>query len=329
MIGLLFVVSEVSAASGEVGYSVRAIIPENQLDKNQTYFDLRMKPGQEQEIHVEVYNRSKEEAQFMIHITNAKTNRNGIIDYTNTTQTEWDETLIYPMTEIASIDEQRFRIPAGESNVIPITLQMPEEAFDGMILGGIYLEKVTNEETAEKQAVQIKNKYSYVIGLKLTETDVEVEPELHVKKVEPGLVNYRTAIIATIQNSKPVIVDNLMLEATVLDASGKEVNQTKVEDYRMAPNSTMDFTIDWNYQDFDPGTYTLKLHAKTGEHSWNWEEAFEIEKDEIQDINKKAIKETEIDQDDSNVTTYIIIGLIGVIFILIGVIVYLVRSRLR
>ncbi len=34
--------TEAQAAEGDVGYSVQAHIPANQIDKRQTYFDLKM-----------------------------------------------------------------------------------------------------------------------------------------------------------------------------------------------------------------------------------------------------------------------------------------------
>ncbi|MEN2666160.1 WxL protein peptidoglycan domain-containing protein [Listeria aquatica] len=47
------------AAAAEMNFAVQAIIPGNQIDKSQTYFDLRMKPGQKQDIEVELRNDTK------------------------------------------------------------------------------------------------------------------------------------------------------------------------------------------------------------------------------------------------------------------------------
>lgn len=38
-----------------------AVIPENQIDKNQTYFDLKMQPGQKQTIQVQMKNDTNKE----------------------------------------------------------------------------------------------------------------------------------------------------------------------------------------------------------------------------------------------------------------------------
>ena len=64
--------------------------------------------------------------------------------------------------------------------------------------------------------MQIQNKYAYVIGVQLSENDHEVYPDLQLKNIKPQLVNYRTAVVATIQNSEPVIIRNLNVQASVL-----------------------------------------------------------------------------------------------------------------
>lgn len=55
--------TEAQAAEGDVGYSVQAHIPANQIDKRQTYFDLKMQPKQKQTVNIDVMNSSNEEIQ--------------------------------------------------------------------------------------------------------------------------------------------------------------------------------------------------------------------------------------------------------------------------
>lgn len=302
----------------DVGYSVRAIIPENQVDKNQTYFDLLMKPKQKQVIQVEIYNSGNEDIDIDVHITNPSSNRNGLIDYSNT-DTIVDKSLKVPITNVASIKESTVRVPAKNSKIIPIQLEMPEAEYKGMILGGIYFEKRLGKDDTKK--VQITNKMAYVIGLKLTESNTEVVPNLQLKSVKPGLVNYHTAVIANIQNSAPVIVDHLSLKAKVYNSSGKEINQVDVENYRMAPNSNMDFVIDWKNQKLNPGKYTLKLYADTGKQNWNWEQAFEIPAKDAKSLNREAVDLIK------DYTWYVVIGFSFIILVLLYIIYRLAKKN--
>lgn len=62
-------------------FAVTAVIPENQIDKNQTYFDLKMQPGQKQTIQVQMKNDTNKEVVVESFANTAITNSNGITDY--------------------------------------------------------------------------------------------------------------------------------------------------------------------------------------------------------------------------------------------------------
>ncbi len=316
-----FNLSAVSANDETVGYSVRAIIPENQLNREVTYFDLRVEPNQKQVINVEILNSSQEDIEIDIHITNPITNSNGLIDYTNV-EAKPEESLKIPIIEIATVEEKTVSIQAGKSVILPIYLEIPKEEFLGIILGGIYFEKkMDKDEGKKKEGVQITNKYSYVIGLKLKESDREVEPDLLLKSVKPALVNYRTAVIAKIQNSAPTIAEKLAINGILYNSKGKEVRRIEVENYRMAPNSSMDFVIDWEKKELKPGKYTLSMHANSGMQNWDWEDEFTIPKEQAQLLNEEAI---EINKDYS---LAIYLGFSLIVLILLSIIVWLVRRN--
>lgn len=313
-------VSKVSANDELVGYSVRALIPDNQIHKDLTYFDLLVTPKQQQIINVEIFNSSEEDIEIDVYITNPKTNRNGIIDYTDI-KSKPDESLKVPITEIATIQQKTIAVPKGETRIVPINLQIPEKEFDGTILGGIYFEKKVKEQEQKAEGVQILNKYSYVLGLKLTENERKIAPELHLQSVKPELVDYHTSIIAKLQNSTPVTIENLAINAIIYNSKDKEENRLEVEGYKMAPISTMDVVFDWKNRELKPGTYKLKLHANVGSNNWDWEETFTIEKEEAQALNEKAIELTK------DYTMYIVIGFSAITMILLGIITWLLRKN--
>ena len=76
----------VQAAAGQtdgIGYYVRAVLPDNQISNNLSYFDLRMQPGQSQTLEVEVVNESDKVITVDLAAVSASTNRNGIIEGVN------------------------------------------------------------------------------------------------------------------------------------------------------------------------------------------------------------------------------------------------------
>src|SRR5690625_4753514 len=81
-----------------VGYSVQALIPENQLDSKHSYFDLLMKPNQKQALQATIYNDEQEEINVRVTVYNASTNSNGLVVYEE--QEEIDSSLKVPLKEI-------------------------------------------------------------------------------------------------------------------------------------------------------------------------------------------------------------------------------------
>lgn len=65
-IGLGIGLKNETAFAATINYSVKANIPENQINKNLTYFDLRINPGSQQTISLTVQNTSTEEIELML-----------------------------------------------------------------------------------------------------------------------------------------------------------------------------------------------------------------------------------------------------------------------
>lgn len=309
----------VYAQEGDVEFSVKAVIPDNQIDTKKSYFDLRMQPKQKQEMETIIYNSSDEEISINISVHNATTNQNGLIVYEQ--DSENDPSLKFPLNTIVTVSDQEITIPAKRSKTITATIGMPDDEFDGVILGGLHFEKA-NKDDESSQAVNIQNKYAYVIGIQLSENDHEVCPDLQLKSIKPDLINYRTAVVATIQNNKPVIIQDLKVQASVFKKGDKEVlHESYKENMSMAPNSNMDFVIDWENQELEKGEYVLKMQAQTAEKEWKWDEPFTIEQKE-EALNKQAVEL------EKNMTNGYLVAL-SVLTIIIVILIYVIIQMKR
>lgn len=278
-------------AEESMAYSVKANIPENQINKTLTYFDLKMEPNQKQEITLTVSNSSDEKATILITPNVAITNQNGVIDYSQS-KTKVDSSLKNPLISIIS-PKQEVALEAKEKKEVAFTLQMPEKSFDGTILGGFYITK-KEEDTKGKETeknVQIKNKYSYVIGLQIRENTNEVKPAMKMNQIKPALLNYRTALTANLQNTEATIMKDLSVDAKVMKKGSTTVlHETSKKNLSMAPNSNFDFPINWDNKTIEPGRYTLQLVAKASEDEWKFEEDFEISSKESKPLNEEAVE---------------------------------------
>lgn len=315
----------VNVQAADMKYSIEANIPENQIDKNLTYFDLKMEPGKKQTISMTLRNHSDKASTFSIEPHAASTNRNGVIDYSKKLEKK-DGSMKYSFEELIT-GETKHTLQPNEQKKVEFTIQMPEESYDGIILGGFYIHKEANQaEKDEEKSVQIKNDYSYVIGIKLTEASKEVEPKLQLNEVQPNLENYRTVVTANLQNTEPVIVSGLSVDAKVYKKGSDSVlHETKKDGMSMAPNSNFDFAINWDNQELKPGKYHLKLAAKDKmNRTWEFEKDFEIKGKESNSLNKEAVE-----LKDDNTKWYIIIGVCVLLISILVVMLIIVMKKRR
>ncbi|MGF9853134.1 DUF916 and DUF3324 domain-containing protein [Bacillus paramobilis] len=314
----------VNVEAADMKYSIEANIPENQIDKKLTYFDLKMEPRQKQTISLTLRNYSDEVSTFSIEPHTAATNRNGVIDYSKKLVKK-DSSMKYSFEELIT-GETKHTLQPKEEKKVEFTIQMPKESYDGIILGGFYIHKEANKEgKEEKKSLQIKNDYSYVIGVRLTETSKEVESDLQLKEIKPNLENYRTVVTANLQNTEAVIVSGLSVDAKVYKKGSKSVlHETKKDGMSMAPNSNFDFAINWGNQELKPGKYHLKLAAKDKmDRTWELENDFEIKGKESKSLNKEAVE-----LKDDNTKWYIIIGVcVLIISILFTILIIMIKNK--
>ncbi|WP_317913450.1 DUF916 and DUF3324 domain-containing protein [Carnobacterium maltaromaticum] len=313
----------VGQAAENMQYSVKANIPDNQIDKKLTYFDLRITPSQKQTITLIVSNSSDKEETIIISPNVAVTNQNGVIDYSKF-ESKLDSSFKVPLSSVIS-EKQEVTLAAKESKEVSFTLQMPKESFDGIILGGFYItKKESADKKEEEKNVQIKNNYSYVIGIKLRETDVEVKPEIVLNDIQPDLLNYRTVVTANLQNTKATMIKDLNVTAKVFKKGETTVlHETSKEGMSMAPNSNFDFPINWDNQPLDAGDYTLQLVAKSGDNEWKFEKDFVIDEKEVKPLNDEAV---ELEKAETNLLLPIILAIVATVA-LMAVIFYLLSRH--
>ncbi|TRM09238.1 DUF916 and DUF3324 domain-containing protein [Lentibacillus cibarius] len=316
---LFFPVSKVDA-DDNVGFSVGAQLPENQLDTDHSYFDLRMHPGQQQDIQTIIYNHEQNDITVKVSVYNAFTNSNGLIVYEDREET--DPSLKHPITDLVSLKEKKVTIPAEKSVSVTASLDMPEEEFDGIKLGGLHFEKVPDDEIASK-GVNVQNKYAYVIGLQLSENNNEVTPKLQLRSVKPTVENHRTAVVAKLRNIQPALAENMRIRGKVFKKKGeKPIKELEKANVNMAPNSDMDVVIDWENNPLEEGYYRLELQASNEKDEWKWEKVFTIG-EEAKDFNKEAVElET-----NNNRKAWYIAGISVLIIIILILLVYIWRLK--
>ncbi|EUJ37676.1 putative cell wall protein with a C-terminal hydrophobic motif [Listeria weihenstephanensis FSL R9-0317] len=272
-----------------MNFSVNAIIPDNQIDKSKSYFDLRIAPGEEQTVHVTMTNETDKELTVLTSVNTATTNDNGIVDYSQE-KPKLDNTLKHPIAEFTE-SAGEVVIPANSSKDYPIKITMPNEKIDGTILGGIYFkEKNQAKKETQSKEIQIENQYAYVIGMMLSQNDTEIKADLALNDITPTQINYRNVVTANLQNTEATILKDLDVQAEIFKKDGTKVlHEATKNNMRMAPNSNFNFPISWGTDEFKAGKYRMDMIATSGKQVWQWSEYFTIHDDTAKKLNDKAL----------------------------------------
>lgn len=278
----------------EVGdISVKAILPDNQHNSEVTYYDLRVVPGQTQEVELAIYNAGENEETVTIALTDARTSMNGDIDYSIVEGYKKDSSLKVGLTDIATV-APTVTVPAKGTITVPIQIKMPQEPFDGMILGGVTVTQPKEKASTVKKSkgMQIENMVSLTVGIRLTESDTPVQAELEFIGAKASQEAGRNQVEVTLQNQAPTSLEQIDYDAKVYKKGSKEVlHERKVSKYRFAPSSSFTYPMSWESERFERGTYRVTLTALSKEtgQKWQWDEEFEITAEEAKTLNDKAV----------------------------------------
>ncbi|TFJ45510.1 cell surface protein [Carnobacterium divergens] len=302
--------------------SVNAVLPENQFNKQVSYFYLKMEPGDEQEIELKLGNSSNEDQKVEVTLTPAITNDNGIIAYPDDVK-KVDSSLVHPFTSIATTDKD-VTVPANSETSVKIKLKMPTEEYEGMIAGGINVKLKETKDDAEKKnetGMKIKNVLTYNIGVVLVENETIVVPEMKLNKVFAGQVMGTNTIKTNLSNTKATPIEELEIAAKIYTEKGKEpLFEEHKKNLRMAPNSNFNFGVGLGNQAYKAGNYRIVINAKSdpADKKWSFEKEFTIDRETAKKLNATA---SDLEKDN---TLYYIIGG-SVLLILLIVLLYFIK----
>lgn len=324
MLGLAVTMQQQTVQAEKVTYSVAPIYPENQTNSDLGYYDLKVTPGLKQEVGLAIQNDGAEPITVDVTPNTAITNDNGLIDYSQN-KVDYDNTLKYPFDELMS-GVQRVTVPAKGSQNVMFTLTSPTEKFTGEILGGFYITQVNKSKVDQSlqhsKGASLTNQYSYVLGVKLHQTDETVKPRLRLNDVKAGLHNDHTAILANLQNIRANSVGEMSVKSEIRKVGQKKIlYHNSRKDLQMAPNSNFDYAIDLNNTPIKAGRYNIKLKVKSNKGSWILTKDFTITAKEANKYNPKAV---ELPQ-----TNWWLYGLIGFLILLILILIWLLLRRKR
>lgn len=319
---------EVKVENPQIPYNVVTKIPDNQINKSATYYDLLVKPGEKQNFIMELSNMSQKEIELKITPTTAKTAKTGVVSYLPSDQ-PMSATLTSSFQELVS-KEQIVKIPAKSQKEVTFTANIPEKKFKGIILGGFVVQEVSDKENDKKDTskkdvgVQIENKYSMIVAAQLRMDKEVVKQNFSLGKVTVGNYGGYYSLLTELNNDSPNLIGNYSFEAKVKKKSGKEVHSWRNEKFEMAPNSVFVLPETISPDDLPAGDYTLSMSVYSGEKKEKWElsKAFSVDSKE-----RQAIIDEAVDKGTDNSKLWYMAIIVGVIIIALLVVLILLSIR--
>ncbi|MHC5249205.1 DUF916 and DUF3324 domain-containing protein [Enterococcus sp. LJL90] len=312
-----------SSNQAGAGYSITAELPENQYDNSVSYFDLLVKPGEQESLTIKMTNLTAEDKKIQLGLNNGYTNDNGVIEY-NLENLDPDPSAVYRLTDFTEAPSQTVDLPANGEATATFELTTPENPFEGIVIGGIYAMEEGQESTSSQDdSIALTNQFALVLGVVLREdTETQIDPNLNLVSAQVAEKDGKSVISGVIQNDQPMILGNLTMDATVTKKDSSDILfQQSSQNLQMAPNSNFNYSVDASEENLDPGDYTLSIKANANDQSWDLTKDFTIEAADIEKLSTNE-KSSEIPY---GIVSAVVIGLI-----LLGAVgFYLGRQRAR
>lgn len=305
--------------ANEITYSASPVFNEYQTENVPDYFDMTLLPENVCEIGIKIVNQDNKPHEYQLTVENAFSNRNGIIEYTA-------ETMRYrqipAMSTLATIEE-KVQVAATSEVIVPITVTLPKESFEGTTLGGIRVRKTDDKENEG----QIVNRYSYLIPVKIHQGNQDYPEEIRFKGAALQVVKYDSNLEIVFENIHPVVLKGMNVQVT-MKRMGQTNSPTQMlydDEVRMAPETVNHMLLRLNQEEVKAGKYLVTIEAKGKEFHQTWTEELEVKASEAKTINENIDMPK---KEPSKMWVFMVIVLI-LIFIIVVQMIVIGRRRNR
>lgn len=258
--------------------------PQSQTNKKLLYYDLLLKPQQNEKLKVALTNKTDKELELVLSFNRAKTNSVGVVDYSNSFK-DTSKTAQINIEEIVGLSNESVLLAPKETIDIYLNVTMPRESFEGVLAGGLYIEQVSKG----KIEGNIRNIFSREIAILIRNTEKKVEPNLIIERAFASQTNYRNTVTVDIENNQPEYLKNISVNYVILLNEKEKIIEGSKKQLNMAPNTRMSFIIPFAKKEFDSGLYSVKVNVNAEKKKWQETLFFEMEEKTAEKYNKKDV----------------------------------------
>lgn len=316
--------TRVSADAYE-GFSISIEKPENQIDSSVDYYDLMMIQGQKQELVLNIHNNGSEDMIAYIEVYNGSTGDNGTKQFS--VKQVPDVSMKHQIEKLVAPKTLRVVVPARTTAQATLHVNAPQDTFEGIILGGIYVkaDTVKNSEHGTTSGITISNRLSYVVGLQLRMNQNDVERNLNYIEAKPEVTNYLPSVVVGIQNDRAVLMNDVTITGNIFIKGTSEVVGIVEETHKgIMPNTQFNVVYNLCNKKINAGEYDVQLRIVHEDKTWEWNETLTIASEAASNINENA---PFLEKDTNKWYLIIITALAGIILCLLLVLIVIFKKR--
>lgn len=297
-------------------YYISPVFSEHQSKNVTTFFDLRWSPGESDKIGITITNTTDEDKTFQIKVNKARTNGNGVIDYSDGSKEESDAS--QPLITSMVTFPKSVEVAAHQSQVIYSTISFPQKDFNGIKMGGIEVEE--QHSSQEKQ-----NVVSYVLPL-IIRGNIDQRPQAKITFGKFDLKQstfHDFALSLPISNMNATLLKDAQVNVTLKRSDGGVV-WNKSSKFLITPETTFVYNqpID---KDLKAGAYKVELVIKHGKESWESTQELTVSKNTASKM-KQTTKEGNNFSVSKKKTVLLVIATVICTLFIIGLVVLLYRK---
>lgn len=301
-------------AAADKSYSVQAVLPDNQIDKNESYFDLKVEPNKEQDLKVMIINTGSKPIKVEAEINDAYTADSGVIGYDKYNVKLYKNQNPSLSSLVDGRRKTKVNLKVGQAKTVSFKVKSPSSEYTGIILGGVTT--TANVSPTKSKNINIKNQVRYVKGVVLRSKDDGVTPDMHMTNAKPKSVAGNSGIAYTLDNTAPININEVTLKAKIYHNS--DTTKYSAKNLQIAPNSQFNYFIP--VKNLSAGKYkaVITVKSKAG-YEKTFTRTISVSKSDVDYVEEQAEQKT---GRKSNQWIIIIVGIIALILVALWMFLY-------
>lgn len=269
-----------SALASKESYSVSAVLSEHQSEGIESFFDIRWTPSYTENFSIVITNNSDKDHTYVIQVNKARTNKNGIIDYSDSTA-ELD-TSKYQLTKMIQLPKE-ITVGAGTSQKVEGRLIFPGKSFNGILMAGIHV----SEKKNEKSESGVSNTVAYNLPF-VVRGDIDTRPKAKLSLQGNSLDKFSTtqsSLDIHLSNDEARLLKESNFKAEIINKNGKVIT-TQFSTIDITPETRFIYPVKLP-NDIKQGEYKFILKVTHAKDKWEFKEKFNITGEEAREIHRR------------------------------------------